>query len=288
MNGWIDRNSSWSVARAKKCTKQPIPCRNRMAKSSQGKSLHNIKQSAQWHTKSEGGRAVGNRKGQTWAPLLMSANGQWKRGNKTQVKCNGRAKQQGKVPHTGQNNTQTQTTTYTQTQTANLPRVFAGQVKQNELRIMKQYTKHKPKHLLHFPPPSSTFLYKCGKSLQGKKWPFWMVFPPQVSSVKIYAKLSATAKPKWAERVSLSWCCLVCTCENFSLAIRNYFINNFNCKSLGISFLRLQWAEPSWAESNSTLHFLIVAGQVLRSFISLNVIIVLVTKLADKCLPMGE
>lgn len=177
---------------------------------------------------------------------------------------------------------------HTQTQTANLPRVFAGQVKQNELRIMKQYTKHKPKHLLHFPPPSSTFLYKCGKSLQGKKWPFWMVFPPQVSSVKIYAKLSATAKPKWAERVSLSWCCLVCTCENFSLAIRNYFINNFNCKSLGISFLRLQWAEPSWAESNSTLHFLIVAGQVLRSFISLNVIIVLVTKLADKCLPMGE
>lgn len=177
---------------------------------------------------------------------------------------------------------------HTQTQTANLPRVFAGQVKQNELRIMKQYTKHKPKHLLHFPPPSSTFLYKCGKSLQGKKWPFWRVFPPQVSSVKIYAKLSATAKPKWAERVSLSWCCLVCTCENFSLAIRNYFINNFNCKSLGISFLRLQWAEPSWAESNSTLHFLIVAGQVLRSFISLNVIIVLVTKLADKCLPMGE
>lgn len=45
--------------------------------------------------------------GQTWAPFLMSANGQWKRGNKTQVKCNGKAKQQGEVLHTGQNNTQT-------------------------------------------------------------------------------------------------------------------------------------------------------------------------------------
>lgn len=56
-------------------------------------------------------------RGQTWAPLLMSANGQWKRGNKTQVKCNGKAKQQGEVLHTGQNNTQTTTHTPTQTVT---------------------------------------------------------------------------------------------------------------------------------------------------------------------------
>lgn len=47
--------------------------------------------------------------------------------------------------NTGQNNTQKErereSVRERQTQTANLLRVFAGQVKQNELRIMKQYTK---------------------------------------------------------------------------------------------------------------------------------------------------
>lgn len=253
MNAWIDRNSSWSVARAKKCTKQPIPCRNRMAKSSQGKSLHNIKQSAQWHTKSEGAGQWATGRGRLGRPFWWVRMNSGKEAIKHKLSAMAEQSSRAKCP------TQAETThrhrqQHTQTQTANLPRVFAGQVKQNELRIMKQYTKHKPKHLRHSPPPPpATFLYKCGKSLQGKKWPFWMVFLPQVSSVKIYAKLSATAKPKWAERVSLSWCCLVCTCENFSPAIRNYFINNFNCKSLGISFLRLQWAEPSWVELDSAL-----------------------------------
>ncbi|KAM8707939.1 hypothetical protein ACLKA7_014980 [Drosophila subpalustris] len=81
---------------------------------------------------------------------------------------------------------------------------------------MKQCTKH---------CSTGIRIYKCGKSFV-KKLPVEALFSQ----------------------------CLVFTSKKFSPVIRNYFINNFNCKSFGPSFL-----------CSAVLHFLIVS--LVRSLV---------------------